>query len=107
MRQYLLAFVFSLVVVAASAEREEYHVVLKGHQFSPAEITVPTDTLFLLVIENKDASSEEFESKDLHREKIIAPGKTASIKVGPLKAGTYHFMGGFNPETARGVLLAK
>ncbi|MBQ0720812.1 MAG: cupredoxin domain-containing protein [Gammaproteobacteria bacterium] len=107
MHKYLLALVISLLSVAASAEREEFHVVIKNHRFSPAEIHVPANSLLWLVLENKDASSEEFESLDLHREKIIAPGKTAKIKIGPLKEGAYRFMGAFNPQTAQGVVIAK
>lgn len=107
MHNFLLALVISLLAVAASADREEYRVVLKNHTFTPTEIQVPANSLLWLVIENKDASAEEFESKDLHREKIIAAGKTAKIKIGPLKTGSYKFMGAFNPDTAQGVVIAK
>jgi hypothetical protein len=107
MTKYLLVLVISLLAVAANAEREEYRLVLKNHLFTPAEIQVPADSLAFLVIENKDASAEEFQSRDLHREKIIAAGKTAKIKIGPLKAGSYHFVGAFNPDTAQGVVIVK
>lgn len=107
MIKYLLALVISLLAVAANAEREEYRLVLKDHTFSPTQIQVPANSLAFLVIENKDASAEEFESRDLHREKIIAAGKTAKIKIGPLKAGSYHFMGAFNSDTAQGVVIVK
>jgi len=107
MTKYLLALVISLLAMTVNAEREEYRVVLKNHKFTPAEIQVPANSLVFLVIENKDASAEEFESRDLHREKIIAAGKTAKIKIGPLKIGTYHFMGAFNPDTAQGVVIVK
>ncbi len=107
MHNFLLALVISLLAMTANAEREEYRVVLKNHKFTPVEIQVPADSLLWLVIENKDASPEEFESKDLHREKMIAAGKTAKIKIGPLKTGSYNFMGAFNPDTAQGVVIAK
>jgi len=107
MSKYLLALVISLLAAVASAEREAFHVTLENHRFSPAEIQVPANRLLFLVIENKDAGAEEFESKDLHREKIIAAGKTEKIKIGPLKAGSYHFMGAFNPDTAQGVVIVK
>ena len=107
MTKYLLALVISLLAMTVNAEREEYRLVLKNHIFTPAEIQVPAASLLWLVIENKDASAEEFESKDLHREKILSPGKTAKIKIGPLKTGTYNFMGAFNPDTAQGVVIVK
>ena len=107
MHNFLLALMLSLLAVVANADHEEYRFVLKNHIFSPAQIQVPVNSLVYLVIENKDASPEEFESRDLHREKIIAAGKTAKIKIGPLKAGSYHFMGAFNSDTAQGVVIVK
>lgn len=107
MHNFLLVLVISLLAQCVSAEREEYRVVLKNHMFKPTKIQVPANSLGFLVVENKDASAEEFQSNDLHREKIIAAGKTEKIKIGPLKAGSYHFMGAFNPDTAQGVVIAK
>jgi hypothetical protein len=107
MHNFLLVLVLSLLAVAANAERVEYRVVLKNHLFTPSQVQVPANSLAFLVVENKDASAEEFQSKDLHREKIIAAGKTEKIKIGPLKAGSYHFMGAFNPDSAQGVVIVK
>ncbi len=60
-----------------------------------------------LLVENKDATPEEFESHSLKIEKVI-PGKSkATIFVGPLKAGEYKFVGEFNEKTAQGVIVAK
>jgi len=60
-----------------------------------------------LIVENKDSTPEEFESKQLNREKVI-PGKTtATIFIGPLKPGEYKFVGEFNEKTAKGVIVAK
>jgi len=107
MPKFLWALVIALLAARVSAEGPEYRLVIKNQRFSPTEIHVPVNSLFWLVIENKDARSEEFESQDLHREKLIAGGKTARIKVGPLKPGSYTFLGSFNPDTARGVVVAK
>ena len=60
-----------------------------------------------LLVENKDATPEEFESSALKIEKVI-PGKSrATIFVGPLKPGEYKFVGEFNEKTAKGVIVAK
>jgi len=107
MRKYLLALVFCWLALGANAERAEYQVVLKNNRFSPAEVHVPANSLLWLVVENKDDSAEEFTSKDLHREKIIAAGKTEKIKIGPLKAGSYRFSGAFHQDTAQGVVIAE
>ena len=107
MNKYLLALAFCWLALGANAERAEHEVVLKNNRFSPAEIQVPANSLLWLVVENKDDSAEEFTSKDLHREKIIAAGKTEKIKIGPLKVGSYRFSGAFHPDTAQGVVIAK
>ena len=72
-----------------------------------AELNVPVGQKIKLVVENRDATPEEFESKDLSREKVI-PGKTsATIFIGHLKAGSYKFFGEYNEKTAKGVIVAK
>ena len=57
--------------------------------------------LFRLLVENRDATPEEFESYALNREKVVAPGSTAIIYVGPLSAGRYEYFGDFNPTSER------
>jgi plastocyanin len=91
---------------AAFAE-EEIHLVIKDHQFSPAEIKIKAQTKTKLVITNQDNSAEEFESFSLNREKIIRPGQTATIFLPPLKPGTYDFFGEFHPDTAKGKIIVE
>jgi len=93
--------------VAADAEPLTFRIVISEHEFQPAELQVPANVKVKLVIENRDATPEEFESYELNREKIV-PGKgTITVFVGPLKAGKYPFFGEFNQATAQGVLIAK
>jgi hypothetical protein len=73
----------------------------------PAEITVPARKKLKLVIENQDATAEEFESYELNREKVVPPKGRVTIFVGPLEPGRYPFFGDFHKETAKGVLIAK
>ena len=65
------------------------------------------DDEFKLVIENRDATPEEFESHALNREKVIAGKSTASVFIGPLKPGRYAFVGEYNEKTAQGVVIAQ
>jgi plastocyanin len=92
---------------AAGAQEADARLVLRDHKFEPAEITVPAGKKIKLVIENQDATAEEFESYELNREKVV-PGKSQiTIFVGPLAPGRYPFFGDFHRETATGVLIAK
>ena len=89
------------------AAEPEIRLVLKDHRFSPAEVTAPAGQRVRLVIENADATPEEFESYALNREKIVPAGGKIVVYVGPLKPGRYEFFGEFNPKTARGWLVVQ
>ena len=102
----LLAFLAFLPYVALAADAEAT-LVIKGHRFIPAELKLPAGQKVKLVVDNQDATPEEFESHDLNREKVIAPNSKASIFIGPLKPGRYAFIGEFNEATAKGVVIAE
>lgn len=103
----LAAALLALSPLFAVAADNEFAITIKDHKFSPAEIRVPAGQKVKLVIENQDATPEEFESHELNREKIIAPRSKAAIWIGPLKAGKYPFMGEFNQATAKGMVIAE
>jgi hypothetical protein len=95
------------VPLCGLAADKEFTLVIKDHHFVPSEIRVPAGQKVKLIVENQDATPEEFESHELNREKIIAPKSKVSIFIGPLKAGKYPFFGEFNQATARGVVIAE
>jgi len=99
-----IAFLGSPPVAAAD---DEFRLVLQDHVFQPAELVVPAGRKIKLVVENRDATPEEFESHSLNREKVIAGKSTATIFVGPLKPGRYPFVGEYNEKTAKGVIVAR
>ncbi len=103
----LAAPAFGTGPVAAADEEPERMIVIKDHRFEPATIEVPAGVRVKLIIDNQDASAEEFESRELRREKVV-PGKSKGIVwVGPLPKGEYPFVGEFHEETAKGKLIAK
>jgi heme/copper-type cytochrome/quinol oxidase subunit 2 len=103
-----LPILFGLLLsVSAWAADTEYQLVIREHRFEPAELRVPANRKVKLVVHNQDSTPEEFESHELNREKVIAPGAKATIFVGPLKPGRYPFVGEFNEKTARGVLIVE
>lgn len=105
MKKTLLIVLTLLSTPAFAADK--FTIVIKNHQFSPASLEVPAGKKIKLIVDNQDATPEEFESHDFHREKIIGGNKKAVIFVGPLKKGTHKYFGEFNPKTAQGVLIAK
>lgn len=94
-------------VTKASADKGVYEIVIKDHTFTPDEIQVPAGEKIKLVVHNQDPTPEEFESDDFRREKIIAGNSKATIFVGPLEPGKYHFFGEFNLDKANGYLVAE
>ncbi len=105
-----LIALLSLSVTSLRAEETPipvYELSIKDHKFEPAVLEIPQGQKVKLVVKNLDATPEEFESHELHREKIIKGNSEAIIFVGPLKAGEYPFFGEFNPETAQGKVVAK
>jgi plastocyanin len=103
-RLALVACVFPFVAFAADPE---VSIVIKDHLFVPAEVKVPAGKKVKLMVENQDATAEEFESHKLNREKVIPARSKAVIFIGPLAPGKYPFFGEFHQETARGVVIAE
>jgi plastocyanin len=107
MRRLLFAGLLAFSSTIALAADPEFNLVIKDHRFDPTELRVPAGKKIKLVVDNQDATPEEFESKPLKREKVI-PGKSkGSITIGPLKAGRYPFVGEFHEKTAQGVIIAE
>ena len=107
MSRLAAALLMSLSLGAFAAGEPEFKLAIENHKFAPDRIEVPVGKKVKLIVENKDATPEEFESEKLKIEKVI-PGKSkATIFVGPLKAGEYPFAGEFNEKTAKGVIVAK
>ena len=102
-----LFFILLMLPLYVSAAENEYIIVIQNHQFQPREIIVPAAKKIKLLIENKDATPEEFESYSLNREKIIGANSAIKIYLGPLAPGRYPFFGEFNKATAQGVIIAQ
>ncbi len=96
-----------LATFAAADELPSYSLLAKDGRFTPETIEVPAGKKFKLVVQNDGPGPEEFESRTLNREKVIAAGQKAEIILGPLKVGAYEFFGEFHPQTAKGRIVAK
>lgn len=96
-----------LFPLAADAKRLVVEIEIKNHFFIPDKIEIPADTKVKLIVHNRDTSSEEFESYELNREKLIMGGRKVNIFIGPLVPGEYPFFGEFNQKTAQGVVIVK
>jgi plastocyanin len=97
----------ALLSTTAIAADPEFTLVIRDHIFQPAELRIPAGKKVKLVIDNQDATAEEFESHALNREKVIPPKSKGVVFIGPVKAGRYPFVGEFHEKTAKGVIIAE
>jgi len=102
-----LFIMFSLFSLTAYATDNEATLIIRDHRFEPEEVRVPAGQKIKLVVHNQDGTPEEFESYELNREKIAAPGAKVTIYIGPLSPGRYPFFGEFHEKTARGAIVAE
>lgn len=106
MRPWMIAACLLAVAAPASAD-DGPHLTIRDHRFEPSRLEVPAGTKFRLTIKNEDATAEEFESSELHREKVVPPGQEIPLFLGPLNKGEYKFFGDYHQDTAQGVMVAK
>jgi Cupredoxin-like domain len=84
---------------ASADEAVTLSLTLKDHQFEPAELHAPQGTPIVFRIKNLNPIVSEFESSDLHFEKIVPVGSEAVVHVRPLAPGRYNFYDDFHHET--------
>jgi plastocyanin len=107
MHRLIALLIVSVAATCTAAEPPQFTVTLKDHHFVPAELIVPAGQKIKLIVDNQDASAEEFESYPLNREKVVGGNARITVWIGPLKAGRYPFFGEFHADTAQGVLIAE
>jgi hypothetical protein len=82
-------------------------LTIKDHRFTPSEIHVPVGKPTVLTIKNEDSTAEEFDSSALKVEKVITGGAIGTVRLRPLAAGRYPFVGEYHSDTAKGVVIAE
>ena len=78
-----------------------------GGILEPAMLEVPARVRFKIEIENVGTDPVEFESSELHVEKVLAGGAKSSVVINGLEPGTYTFFDDFHPETGKVHIVVK
>lgn len=104
LRSFLLAA--ALYAGMAHADLPTYTVVAKDGRLAPATLSVPAGVRFKIVIKNEGREPIEFESLQLRKEKVLAPGARSFVVIAPLKPGEYDFFDEFHPDTSKGRIVA-
>jgi uncharacterized protein (DUF58 family) len=84
-----------------------YEITLKDHQFTPAEIHVPTGKPFIVVITNANDGPDEFEMLLPALERPLQPGQQGKVRVRPLPPGRFPFFGESDPDSETGVFVSE
>jgi hypothetical protein len=88
-------------------EMPTFKLQMKDGRFIPETIEVPANTRFRLEVKNEGPGATEFESLELKKELVLAPGITRSLVFFPMQPGTYKFFDDFHPATGQGRIIAK
>jgi hypothetical protein len=105
-----LAVLFAVVAAGrAWAEDAEptFQIVFKNGAIEPKRLEVPAGTRFRLEIRNEDDGPVEFESVELHKEKVLAAHAQTVMVIRTLDPGEYSFFDDFHPDAPPAVLVAK
>jgi plastocyanin len=103
----LVALVVALSVPAGFARADDpvtLSITMKDQKFDPPELHAPPGKPIAIHVQNQNAIVVEFESSDLHLEKIIPPGREATVFVRPQQPGRYGFFDDFHHDT-KGTLV--
>ena len=110
------SMVSPLLVLAAFSPAEVAHaeeampvfsIKALGGILEPAMIEVPAGMRFKIEIENEGIDPVEFESTELHLEKVLAGGAKSYVVINALKPGTYTFFDDFHPNTGKVHVVVK
>jgi plastocyanin len=103
----LLAATFAVGGQPARADDAvQLSVTMKDRAFDPAELHAPPGKQIVIHVKNLNSIVTEFESSELHFEKILPVGSEGTVYVRPQQPGRYNFFDDFHHET-HGVLVVQ
>ncbi|WP_234831085.1 cupredoxin domain-containing protein [Rhodopseudomonas palustris] len=97
----------SSITGAAADDEPTFRIEFNDGKVSPQRIDVPALTRFKLELHNLGREPAEFESKELRKEKVLAPGSSSTLVIRTLDPGEYPFFDDFHLDAPPAVLIAK
>src|SRR5512144_1784155 len=90
---------FGAASAGLAADPPSFAIVARDGGFDPPTLEVPAGQRIRLEVRNESAAAIEFESKELRQEKVIKAKGSATMTIGPLKAGTYRYVDEYREAT--------
>ena|ERR1700730_572068 len=75
--------------------------------FAPTQLTVQANKPFKVKVTNGSHAAIEFESFELHRERVVPPGETITVHMPSLSPGSYQFFDDFHHEVPKGLIVSQ
>ncbi|GAB2879101.1 cupredoxin domain-containing protein [Paraburkholderia jirisanensis] len=101
-----LAVSVACIDVAQAADLPTFKLEMNDGKLNPARIEVPAGQRIKIEVRNVGKGAAEFESVELRKEKVLAPGAESFVVIAPLSPGEYKFFDDFHQQ-AQGVIVAK
>jgi hypothetical protein len=104
---WLAGIAFGLAGAAVHAEDlPTFKLDMADGKLNPVRIEVPAGKRIKIEIRNTGKGAVEFESVQLRKEKVLAPGADSFVVIAPLSPGEYKFFDDFH-QSAQGVIVAR
>jgi hypothetical protein len=103
----LLALSFVPGANLRAEDEPVFSIEFKDGKVAPLRVEVPANKRFKLELRNAGTTPAEFESNELHKEKVLAPGTTSFLVFRTLDRGEYTFFDDFHPDAPKAVIVAK
>ncbi|PHM28711.1 cupredoxin domain-containing protein [Xenorhabdus budapestensis] len=110
------SFIFTLCIAVVSliyvpmviaAEKFTIELEMNNGKLTPPVLNVPAKTPVRIKIRNTGTEPVEFESTQLRKEKVLAPGASSVVVIAPLKPGKYTFFDDFHLAHPVGEIIAE
>nr|WP_226809643.1 cupredoxin domain-containing protein [Candidatus Vallotia lariciata] len=89
-----------------AADLPTFRLEIADGKLNPTRIKVPADQRIKLELYNTGQGAVEFESMQLRKEKVLAPGAESFIVIAPLSPGEYKFFDDFH-QSGQGVIVSE
>ncbi|MFZ0459026.1 MAG: cupredoxin domain-containing protein [Rhodoplanes sp.] len=101
------AALFLTAGIGRAEDDPVFRIEFNDGKVTPQRLEVPANRRFKLELHNVGKEPAEFESKELRKEKVLAPGASSTLVIRTLDPGEYDFFDDFHLDAPPAVLIAK
>lgn len=99
--------ILAISTVSSRAADDSTQLRFSRGTVEPARLTLPANTPVKLQVTNSGDTAVEFESFELHRERVVQPGQTITVYIPALAPGTYPFIDDFSHGATAGEIVSQ